>query len=282
MKLSSIIEVAFLITILFVFGESEVSLGQTACSNAAQYRGQNGQQFACVCPANFGLGGVWGAGVYTDDSSICTAALHAGILTQASGGTVTIEIRPGQSSYTSSSQNGVTTTAYGSWHGSFVFVGSTSPQQPGMEYNVDRLGGDFTSFDLTDARPEVCQNACAGDGRCVAWTYVKPGVQGPYARCWLKSVVPNPVANTCCVSGVKATQPASRMEYDVDRLGGDFTSFDLSDARPEVCQNACAGDGRCVAWTYVKPGVQGPYARCWLKSVVPNPIANTCCVSGVK
>ncbi len=135
MKLSRIIEVELFIGVFFllgVVGESKVSLAQTTCSSAIPYRGQNGQQITCVCPPNFGFGGLWGTGIYTDDSHICTAALHAGVIAQASGGTVTIEIRPGQSSYTSSSQNGVTSSAYGSWttNSSFVFVGSMPPQQP--------------------------------------------------------------------------------------------------------------------------------------------------------
>jgi hypothetical protein len=65
---------------------------------------------------------VWGSDVYTDDSSICTAAVHAGLISFASGGTVTIEIRPGQASYGATSRYGVATSAYGNWHGSYVFA----------------------------------------------------------------------------------------------------------------------------------------------------------------
>src|SRR5207237_8212495 len=44
--------------------------------------------------------------------------------------------------------------------------------------------------------------------QCRAWTYVKPGVQGNLARCWLKNQVPNPVRNaTFAISGV--TRPAA-------------------------------------------------------------------------
>lgn len=67
----------------------------------------------------------------------------------------------------------------------------------------------------------------------------------------------------------------------VDRPGGDYHSFDLSKAEPNACRSSCSGDGRCVAWTYVKPNIQGPNARCWLKDVVPKPIAASCCHSGV-
>jgi hypothetical protein len=76
-----------------------------------------------------------------------------------------------------------------------------------MEGNTDRPGLDYRSFDLPAADPKLCQDACAGEANCKAFTYVRPGVQGPSARCWLKSSVPNPVSNNCCVSGVKPPPP---------------------------------------------------------------------------
>jgi hypothetical protein len=156
-----------------------------------------------------------------------------------------------------------------------------------VEYNVDRPGYDYRQFDLSAADPNICRNACANDGQCRAFTYVAAGLQGPYARWWLKSVAPAATSNRCCVSGVKAAGPvvaASTVsaEYNVDRPGYDYRQFDLSAADPNICRNACASDGQCRAFTYVAPGLQGPYARCWLKSAVPPPAASRCCVSGVK
>ena len=85
--------------------------------------GQNGQRFTLVCPGNGTLSSrVWGTDVYTDDSSICTAAVHAGLITTGSGGIVVIEIRPGLDGYSTSTRNGVTSRSYGSWRGSFAFV----------------------------------------------------------------------------------------------------------------------------------------------------------------
>jgi hypothetical protein len=72
------------------------------------------------------------------------------------------------------------------------------------------------------------------------------------------------------------------MEHDVDRPGSDFANFDLPEARPHLCKEACMRDSRCLAFTYVNPGVQGPNARCWLKNSVPPATQNACCVSGVK
>jgi hypothetical protein len=102
-------------------GHAQASIDWTTA--AANERGKNGQVFSYVCPPN-GVGtSVWGTDVYTDDSRICMAAVHAGLITYAAGGTVTIRILPGQSSYAGSQRNGVTSASYGAWSGSYAFVG---------------------------------------------------------------------------------------------------------------------------------------------------------------
>lgn len=145
-----------------------------------------------------------------------------------------------------------------------------------VEYGVDRLGSDYKNFDLAKSDPNLCSSSCAGETQCKAWTYVNPGVQGPHPRCWLKNSVPAAVVNSCCDSGVKA------MEYGIDRQGSDYKNFDLSKSDPNLCLTSCAGESQCKAWTYVKPGVQGPKPRCWLKTNAPAATANACCDSGVK
>jgi PAN domain len=45
--------------------------------------------------------------------------------------------------------------------------------------------------------------------------------------------------------------------------------FDVEIDRIEDCENACKADTKCAAWTYVKPGYEGPQATCYLKSAVP-------------
>ncbi len=71
------------------------------------------------------------------------------------------------------------------------------------------------------------------------------------------------------------------MDLDTDRPGMDYKSYDLSSPDPNLCERACKEDQNCKAWTYVKPGVQGPKARCWLKSGVPQAVKNTSCISGI-
>jgi hypothetical protein len=79
------------------------------------------------------------------------------------------------------------------------------------EQNTDRPGMNYKNFDLRTTDQSICANRCAKDEKCRAWTYVKPGVQGPRARCWLKSGVPPAVANNCCISAVKSAVKSEGM-----------------------------------------------------------------------
>jgi hypothetical protein len=95
-------------------------------TNASQYRGQDGLRVAFDCPPNEtgATHTVWGTDTYTDDTSVCMAAVHAGLITPEEGGRVVIEIAPGEESYTGSEANGVTSLDYGAWDGSYTFPAS--------------------------------------------------------------------------------------------------------------------------------------------------------------
>lgn len=88
-------------------------------ATATEYRGyRQGVTCYCTAPAAATQGSVWGSGPYTDDSHICRAALHAGVITR-NGGPVKITPMPGRASYAGSARNGVSSSEYGSWQGSF-------------------------------------------------------------------------------------------------------------------------------------------------------------------
>jgi len=92
------------------------------CDSAANWRGRTAA-LSCSCPANFANNrSVWGTDVYTDDSYICRAAQHAGLISRSKGGKVTIELLPGQTAYAGSTRNGIGTSNYGSWAGSYRFI----------------------------------------------------------------------------------------------------------------------------------------------------------------
>ena len=93
---------------------------------------------------------------------------------------------------------------------------SDQRMREGMEPGIDRMGSDYKNFGLSSADPSICRDACNKENRCKAWTYVKPGLQGSQARCWLKYEIPPPKANECCVSGVKAEgQPLEEIGADL-------------------------------------------------------------------
>jgi hypothetical protein len=89
-------------------------------TSAAIVAFEAGKTVRFKCPAGGAEATVWGTDIYTLDSSICNAAVHAGKLTRESGGPVEIELRPGESSYKGSTRNGVKTNDYGQYGSSFV------------------------------------------------------------------------------------------------------------------------------------------------------------------
>jgi len=159
---------------------------------------------------------------------------------------------------------------------------------------IDLYGSDYRSFSGPQATPEACQAACRAEGPCLAWTYIRPGVMGSDARCFLKSKIPTEVHNTCCISGIEgqvAANPAPAIAapavgtgplLNTNLRGSDYRNLELSSDNWTLCQNACKADNQCLAWTSVHPGVQGPNARCWLKNSIPQPTANSCCTSGIE
>jgi hypothetical protein len=151
--------------------------------------------------------------------------------------------------------------------------------------NIDRPGSDYANFDIFPAPPFLsaeanCMERCRQDRQCLAWTFVKPGIQGPNARCWLKNAIPLARANNCCVSGV-VPKP---VEPNTNRPGRDYLSFDLTGsgfADINFCRTSCRNDQRCVGWTYVLRVVGASGGRCWLKNALPAARADGCCVSGI-
>jgi hypothetical protein len=109
-------------------------------------RGLNGERFGFRCPPGKARPGtVTGSGPYTDSSSICAAAVHAGVLRAATGGVVTIEVRPGEPRYPASFSHYVQSTPYDSfWSGSFLIIVPEAAAPPAGSAG-GRSGGHTTS-----------------------------------------------------------------------------------------------------------------------------------------
>ena len=122
------------------FTVSALAAAVTCDQNAQTLAGEAGTHHTVMCPAGCGSATIWGTGAYSDDSSVCTAAIHAGIIQAAAGGALVVTIAPGQEAYPPSMQNGITSSQWGSWSRSFL---------------VGPIGG-------------ACTNDCAtaNDGEC--------------------------------------------------------------------------------------------------------------------
>lgn len=93
----------------------------TVPENLVGYRGYNGQIYTFTITAS-ASGSTSGTTIYTDDSTLATAVIHAGYAVDGQLVTVTIIILGGQSSYTGSTQNGVTSNSYGPFPGSYQIL----------------------------------------------------------------------------------------------------------------------------------------------------------------
>jgi hypothetical protein len=67
-------------------------------------------------------GTVWGTDVYTLDSHLPTAAVHAGVVKPGKTGVVKIKILPALPAFTGSMRNGVSTLDYGAFPGAFQIL----------------------------------------------------------------------------------------------------------------------------------------------------------------
>jgi Ca2+-binding EF-hand superfamily protein len=84
----------------------------------AVFRGQVGKVFSFQVTGVVG-GGIWGTDVYTDDSLVATAAVHAGVLRAGETGVVKVTILPPQAAYYGTTRNGVTSGGFAAFPGSY-------------------------------------------------------------------------------------------------------------------------------------------------------------------
>lgn len=116
-------------TILFQEGQQRIAESAPApvpqvieagCSfTANQIKGEVGTVATVSCPAGCGdRGMLWGTDVYSSDSPICSAAIHAGLITPQ-GGSVVVTLDSGRPAFRGSVRYGIRSRDAGAYRASF-------------------------------------------------------------------------------------------------------------------------------------------------------------------
>jgi hypothetical protein len=92
--------------------------GDSASSELRQMRNQIGATVDLTVTGSSSAP-IWGDGVYTDDSAVAVAAVHAGLLRVGEIGVVRATIMPPQDRYEGSTRNGVQSQSFGRFEGSY-------------------------------------------------------------------------------------------------------------------------------------------------------------------
>jgi hypothetical protein len=104
---------------------------EAGCSfNGSQIKGDPGTVRHIACPAGCDKDvNVFGTDVYTSDTPVCVAAIHAGAISDR-GGQATVVIEGGRPAYRGSKRNGVSSRDWGSYRASFRFTGVVAAAPP--------------------------------------------------------------------------------------------------------------------------------------------------------
>jgi hypothetical protein len=171
----------------------------------ADFRGRLGE--VLIIPiVGSASGSVWGSEIYTDDSSVAAAAVHAGLLRPGEFGFVRVTLLGGEAQYQSSTKNGVASQAYGEWQGSFKLAAAPQPwmlkvpddvsdatglvslaamrQQPGISFDLRVVGAagpvrgsEIYTDDTSIAAAAVHSGALRAGERGVVRITILPGQQ---------------------------------------------------------------------------------------------------------
>lgn len=90
--------------------------------NLKSYESKIGQTFSFRVTGNVAGGSIWGTDIYTTDSPLALAAVHAGVLKVGETGVVRLKIIASPPSFAGSARNGVRTSPYGVYGGAYQIL----------------------------------------------------------------------------------------------------------------------------------------------------------------
>jgi len=85
---------------------AQAALDLGDCPDNADDLGQ-GKTYSCSCPALADAAPIYGSDVYAQDSALCTAAVHAGVLKQDAAGSILFQVVASPPVFKGTTRNGV-------------------------------------------------------------------------------------------------------------------------------------------------------------------------------
>ena len=73
---------------------------------------EQGNTYACMCPSSSPAATIYGTAVYSDDSNICVAAVHAGVLREGVNGQVVLQVVSSPPVFRGKTQSGIKSEAW--------------------------------------------------------------------------------------------------------------------------------------------------------------------------
>jgi hypothetical protein len=129
--------------------------------NGDNLRGNEGKIFRVSCPAGCEKDGhhAYGTGVYTSDSPVCKAGVHAGAIAGA-GGVVTVRIDPGRPAYRGKDQHGVKSRDYAKYRRSFAVITPENASRPAADASLIEAGCSYGAGQLDGPDGTTFRVAC--------------------------------------------------------------------------------------------------------------------------
>jgi hypothetical protein len=91
---------------------------------------EQGNTYACMCPSNPPPATIYGTAVYSNDSNICVAAIHAGVLRKGVNGQVVLQVVSSPPVFRGKTQSGIKSEVWPKPTASAFQFSPTNPASP--------------------------------------------------------------------------------------------------------------------------------------------------------
>jgi hypothetical protein len=125
-------------------------------------------------------GPVWGTDVYTTDSLLASAAVHAGAIKNQKTGIVKVTILPGQQSYQGTVRNGVASQPWQSYPTSFTVSAAAEERPIAANDKIVTIASNFTVAPGEEEEPIATNNAVVAPTLPVKKSSVKKTPDSPH------------------------------------------------------------------------------------------------------